>query len=68
MEKLKQILETACTQGIVMPAFNIPYQTMVRAVCTGLAETDAFGMLEVARLEVEKLGAESFSAAAAGYR
>ncbi|MFH2068570.1 MAG: class II fructose-bisphosphate aldolase [Candidatus Omnitrophota bacterium] len=66
--KLKQIMETACAQGIVIPAFNIAYLPMAKAVCDGLAETDAFGMLEVARPDVEKFGAESFAAVAAEYR
>ena len=61
-------METACAQGIVIPAFNIPYLPMAKAVCDGLAETNAFGMLEVARPDVEKFGAESFAAVAAEYR
>jgi len=67
-DKLKQVMETACAQGIVIPAFNIAYLPMAKAVCDGLAETDAFGMLEVARPDVEKFGAESFAAVAAEYR
>ena len=61
-------METACAQGIVIPAFNIAYRPMAKAVCDGLAETNAFGMLEVARPDVEKFGAESFAAVAAEYR
>jgi len=41
---------------------------MAEAVCDGLKETNAFGMLEVARPDVEKFGAESFAAVAAEYR
>jgi ketose-bisphosphate aldolase len=41
---------------------------MAKAVCDGLAETNAFGMLEVARPDVEKFGAESLAAVAAEYR
>ncbi len=61
-------METACARGIVIPAFNIAYLPMAKAVCAGLAETDTFGMLEVARPDVEKFGAESFAAVAAEYR
>ena len=61
-------METACAQGIVIPAFNIAYLPMAKAVCDGLTETNAFGMLEVARPDVEKFGAKSFAAVAAEYR
>ena len=66
--KLKQVMEAACARGIVIPAFNIAYLPMAKAVIEGLAETNAFGMLEVARPDVEKFGAESFGAVAAEYR
>ena len=67
-DNLKQVMETACAQGIVIPAFNIAYLPMAKAVCDGLAKTNAFGMLEVARPDVEKFGAKSFTAVAAEYR
>jgi ketose-bisphosphate aldolase len=66
--KLKEVMEAAYSQGIVVPAFNVAYLPMAKAVCDGLKETNAFGMLEVSRPDVERFGAESSGAVAVEYR
>lgn len=65
---LSQMLCTAATNGIVVPAFNVPYLPMVAAVARAVSKCDAFSMIQVARLELTKFQAESLSAIAREYR
>ncbi len=55
----RDIMLTACKEGTVIPAFNIPYLPMMKPVVRALRETDAFGLIQVARLEWEKFDAQS---------
>jgi len=61
---LKRIMEQAYHQHVVIPAFNIPYLPMVRPIVDTLKAFDCFGLIEVARPDVEKFGARSFKAVA----
>ncbi|WP_319586290.1 class II fructose-bisphosphate aldolase [uncultured Desulfobulbus sp.] len=58
-DKLAKTVAAAASSGIVIPAFNAPYLPMVEAITTALAKYDAFGMVEVARLEFTKFEAGS---------
>jgi ketose-bisphosphate aldolase len=58
----------AAKQRILVPAFNVAYLPMVEPIIGTLAELDTFGLVEVARPDVEKFGAESFAAVAAEYK
>lgn len=51
-----------------MPAFNAAYHEMVKPICDTLKQLKTFGLLEVARPDIEKFGVESFSAVAELYR
>lgn len=67
-ERLRRVVEAAVTEGVVIPAFNIPYLPMVEATARALQEYDVFGMIEVARLETTKYEAGSLAHMADEYR
>ncbi|MBN1554712.1 MAG: class II fructose-bisphosphate aldolase [Phycisphaerae bacterium] len=48
------IMKNAPQEGIVVPAFNIPYLPMMEPVVRALADTNTFGLVTVARLEWRK--------------
>ena len=58
----KLIVETAWSLRTVVPAFNIPYLPMMRPVVRALADAQAFGLIQVARLEWEKFESGSLDA------
>lgn len=68
MKNLAGIMDSAAREGIVVPAFNIPYLPMLEAVAGALAEHDTFALIEVARLETVKFEAVSFTAVAEEFR
>lgn len=45
------IVKTAFNQGLVVPAFNIPYLPMMEPVIRAIVENDSFALIETARLE-----------------
>ncbi|MFB0502740.1 MAG: class II fructose-bisphosphate aldolase [Candidatus Bathyarchaeia archaeon] len=59
---LNWIMREAYLAHIVVPAFNIAYLPMVEPVVSAAKELDCFCLIEVARPDVEKFGAQSFSA------
>ncbi len=61
---LQRIMEQAWHQHIVIPAFNVPYLPMIKAIVDTLVAFDCFGLVEVARPDVEKFEAGSFKAVA----
>ena len=65
---VSEIMKTACDRRILIPAFNIAYIPMMRPVVKALERSGTFGLVEVARPDVERFGAESFRAVAAAYR
>jgi len=65
---LSDIMRLAAREQILVPAFNVAHLPMVEPICRTLAELDTFGLVEVARPDVEKFGAQSFAAVAAEYR
>lgn len=64
----KQTVALALRRKAVIPAFNIPYLPMAQPVAQALADENAVGMLQVARLEWEKFEAQSLEDVAAEYR
>jgi len=59
---LNQIMREAYLAHIVVPAFNIAYLPMVEPVASAAMELDCFCLVEVARPDIEKFGAQSFNA------
>ncbi|MFW6181728.1 MAG: class II fructose-bisphosphate aldolase [Spirochaetota bacterium] len=66
--RVQQMMERAYQRGILVPAFNAAYHEMVKPICETLKRLKTFGLLEVARPDIEKFGVESFSAIAELYR
>jgi len=65
--KVGAMLKAAASAGLVVPAFNVPYLPMVAAISQSLTELDAFALIEVARLEIQKFEARSIAEVAAEY-
>jgi ketose-bisphosphate aldolase len=65
---LSRIMRNAYSAHILVPAFNIAYLPMVEPVVEILKELDCFGLVEVARPDIEKFGAKSLSAVKQEYR
>ncbi len=65
---LADIMRNAAREHVLVPAFNVAHLPMVEPICGTLAELDTFGLVEVARPDVEKFGAQSFAAVAAEYQ
>ncbi len=59
---IKEIMNRAWTNNLVIPAFNIPYLPMMEPVAKALADTKTFGLIMVARLEWKKFQAGSIKA------
>jgi len=59
MEILDDCVKNAWKAGLVVPAFNIPYLPMMEPVVKALRDTEAFGLISVARLEWVKFQARS---------
>jgi ketose-bisphosphate aldolase len=69
MESLNvsEIMKRAYNRRILVPAFNVAYLPMVKPIVETLVKYQTFGLVEVARLEVEKFQAKSFEAMAKEY-
>lgn len=65
--KTAPIMRRALEKGLVIPAFNIPYLPMLKAVSQAIADEDAMAMIQVARLEWEKFESQSLEAVAEEY-
>jgi fructose-bisphosphate aldolase class II len=59
-----QIIQKARSQGVAIPAFNIPYLPMMEPVVRAVADLDSFALIAVARLEWIKFEAQSPAAIA----
>lgn len=51
MLNTNDIVINAWKNGIAVPAFNVPYPAMIQPVIAALVDQDAFGLVEVARIE-----------------
>ena len=61
---LQKIMEQAYSHHIIIPAFNVPYIPMIKPIVDTLKSLDCFGLVEVARPDIEKFEAKSFKAVA----
>jgi ketose-bisphosphate aldolase len=59
--RVVQYMKNAFERGLLIPAFNAAYPEMVKPICETLKRLGTYGMLEVARPDVEKFGARSFT-------
>jgi len=64
---VSEIMKQAYKQGILIPAFNVAYIPMIKPIVESLREHRTFGLVEVARPDVEKFGAGSFQEVAGKY-
>jgi ketose-bisphosphate aldolase len=62
------MMKHASKAGLVIPAFNVPYLPMVEPVVRAVADQDCFALVEVARLEWIRFGAESLAAVMREFR
>lgn len=58
----REIVLKAWKLGFVIPAFNVPHLPMMEPIVKAIRDTDSFGLIQVARLEIVKFKAESFRA------
>ncbi|MGQ9730688.1 MAG: class II fructose-bisphosphate aldolase [Candidatus Zipacnadales bacterium] len=65
---LSTIMRRAADRHVLIPAFNVAHLPMVEAICATVRELNTFALVEVARPDVEKFGAQSFAAVAEEYR
>lgn len=63
----KEAISRARENKTVIPAFNIPYLPMLKAVAQAIVDENTVAMIHVARLEWEKFQAESLEAVAEEY-
>ena len=58
---VKELMVRAFERHVLVPSFNIAYLPMMAPVVVTLDRLNAFGLVEVARPDVEKFGAGSFA-------
>ena len=63
----KIIVRRALEQGLVVPAFNVPYPPMLKPIAQAVVDEDSVAMIQVARLEWEKFEAVSLENIAEEY-
>ena len=61
-------MRLAQEKGLVIPAFNVAYLPMLEPIALTLKKIETFGLIEVARPDVEKFGAKSFAEVAREYK
>jgi ketose-bisphosphate aldolase len=59
--RVTDYMKEAYERGILIPAFNAAYPEMVKPICETLKMLGTYGMLEIARPDIEKFGAVSFT-------
>jgi len=64
---MDRIMKKARELKIVIPAFNVAYLPMLKPIADALKENQSFGLVEVARPDVEKFGAISYRAVVEEY-
>lgn len=61
---LQQIMQRAYRRHVVVPAFNVAYLPMLEPIVETLRATASFGLVEVARPDIEMFGAVGYAAVA----
>ncbi len=64
---VNEVMKQAYRQGILIPAFNVAYIPMIEPIVESLKKHRTFGLVEVARPDVEKFGAVNFQKVAERY-
>ena len=59
-----EIMRRAYERHLIIPAFNAAYLPMVKPIAQALRTHRSFGLIEVARPDIERFGAESYRAVA----
>lgn len=67
MRSAADIVRRACQAGLAVPAFNVPHLPMVEPVIRAVRDTDAFALVETARLEWIKFEARGPAEVAAEF-
>jgi len=62
-----EIMRRAYEKSILIPAFNVAYLPMIKPIVDTLNRMHTFGLVEVARPDVERFGAKSFQSVAEEY-
>ena len=68
MSDTKQIIEKANSLGILIPAFNVAHLLMTGPIIRAVKDCGSFSLVEVSRVDWEKMGAESYAAVADEYK
>ena len=63
----KNTVRKALENGLVVPAFNVPYPPMLKPIVQAVVDEDSVAMIQVARLEWEKFEAVSLEHIAEEY-
>lgn len=63
----KITVRRALEHGLVVPAFNVPYPPMLKAIVQAIVDEDSVAMIQVARLEWEKFESVSLENIAEEY-
>ena len=61
------LMRKAAEVNVLVPAFNVAHLPMVEPIIDTVTELNTFALVEVARPDIEKFGARSFSAVAQEY-
>ena len=64
MKSSADIMRTARSQGIALPAFNVAHLPMTEPIIRAVADQDSFALVEVSRIDWMKFGAKSPKAVA----
>ncbi len=65
--KTREVVLQARALGKCIPAFNCPHVPMVKPICQAIADENSVAMIQVARVEWEKMSAQSLETIAAEY-
>lgn len=63
----REVVLKARELGKCIPAFNCPYAPMIKSICEAIKDENSVGMIQIARVEWEKLGAQSLEGVAEEY-
>lgn len=66
--KTKEVVLKARELGKCIPAFNCPHVPMVKPICEAIRDENSVAMIQVARVEWEKMSAESLERIAEEYK
>jgi len=59
---VREVMRRACQRHILVPAFNVAYLPMVRPIAEAVKACRSFALVEVARPDIERFGAQSYEA------